>query len=274
MRVIDDVHVRDAAFALEALAMQLVFALGPLLAAGVVAAAGPSMALVAAGLITLIGTLFFASATTISVLGPVDVDATRPISGKRRQWTAALRSKELRIVLLSVFLAGCATGAFEVGLPAVAVNLGSGPASGVLLGLWASGAAAGAWFYSRRRWMSPVIVRLRVAALAIAVLSLPLIAARSMASAIALSLIAGLPWAALFASQYGRVGAAAPKHALTEAFTWNVAAIVGGSALGSAAAGVLISRLGAGVSFVLAAGAALAILVVAREPVQTGRAGC
>jgi predicted MFS family arabinose efflux permease len=104
-------------------------------------------------------------------------------------------------------------------------------------------------------------------------MSLPLLAARSMASAIVLSLVAGLPWAALFASQYGRVGAAAPRHALTEAFTWNVAAIVGGSALGSAVAGVLISRLGAGASFVLAAGAALAILVVAREPVHMGRTG-
>jgi hypothetical protein len=103
------------------------------------------MALVAAGVITLIGTLFFASATTIRVLGPVDANATHPVSGKRRRWTAALRSKELRIVLLSVFLAGCATGAVEVGLPALSVRLESGAASGVLLGLWAFGAAAGAW---------------------------------------------------------------------------------------------------------------------------------
>jgi MFS family permease len=267
MNLTTNAHVRDAAFALDAMTTQLVFALGPLVTAAIVAAAGAEAAVVASGLLTLAGTVAFASSAPIAALGPVEPRIGLSITSRRRRvgWTKALSSAPLRAVLLTVLLAGIGTGSIEVGLPALAVHLGSHALAGVLLGLWAFGAVVGGWCYGVRRWRMPVIARLRVAAAAAAVLSLPLLAADSIPVALALSLVAGLPWAAVFACQYARVGETAPKHALTEAFTWNVAAIVGGVAIGTAVGGILISRFGAASAFIEAGIATLAIVFVARD---------
>lgn len=263
MALIDDVPLRDSAFALDAVTTQLWFALGPLATAIVVQVASPAAAVLSSGLLTVVGTLVFVGAKPIKATWrrrAARGSAPSHHTGKRR-WAAAVSDRGLRRVQLTALFAGVGGGSTEVGLSALGVHLGSRAISGVLLGVWALGAAAGGWYYAGRSWRADVYTRQRAAAAAVAGLSLPLIVAGSVSVALLLSLLAGSPWAVLFACQYRLVGDLAPTDAVTEAFTWNVAALLAGTALGSAIGGLLISRFGVSSSFVLVAVAAGLIVV-------------
>jgi MFS family permease len=247
--------LRDAAFALDAMTTQLLFAIGPLLTAVSVQLAGTAAAVLLAAVITFFGTLVFAGSDPIRAATEIRSRArvAAGASDAERRWVAALASKRLRLVLVAVVLMGSAAGTLEVGLTGLAVDVGTPAASGVLIGLWCLGGVSGGWFYGRRSWSAPVLSRHRVAALGVVLASLPLLAAHSMPLAVLLSWVAGLPWAPLFASQYQMVADSAPEHAMTEAFTWNVSAIIGGTAVGSALAGVLIASWGIDACFALTA---------------------
>jgi MFS family permease len=255
MNVTDAGPVRDAAFALDAMTTQLLFALGPLLTAVCVQFAGTAVTVALAGLISFAGTLVFAGAAPIKVATDRRSRA-RALAAERGEsfrLVVALRSPAFRVVLVTVVLVGWAGGAIEVGLSGLAVDLGSRPVSGVLIGLWCMGGVTGGWFYGRRAWHASIEMRHQVAAAAGALAALPLVAAESIPVAMALSFVAGLPWAAVFACQYQMVAAKAPEHAVAEAFTWNFSAIIGGTAIGSAVAGVVVSDVGVHACFALSA---------------------
>jgi MFS family permease len=259
MNVAEQGPVRDAAFALDAMTTQLLFALGPLLTAVAIELVGTVTAVILAGLISLVGTFVFAGAIPLRVASELRSRARSLAAerGERFSRIAALRSRGLRLVLVTVVLIGWAGGCMEVALSGLAVHLGSASAAGVLIGLWCLGGVSGGWFYGRRRWRAPIERRHQAAAFGAALASLPLLAAGTMPLALAFSFTAGLPWAPLFACQYQMVADQAPEHALSEAFTWNTSGIIGGGAIGSALAGVTIAELGVYACFVQTAVLAL-----------------
>ena len=75
--------------------------------------------------------------------------------------------------------------------------------------------------------------------------------ATSIPAAVVCSLLAGLTIAPVFSCQYALVGRAVMPGSETEAFTWVTAALVGGLAAGSAAAGAVIGSEGVAAPFVL-----------------------
>lgn len=255
MHLIDDGPVRDAAFALDAMTTQLLFALAPLLTAATIALASAAATVVLSGLVTVVGTLVFAGAAPVVAAGRARVEsgAARAADTGGARSMAATMNPGLRAVLATVLLVGWSGGSIEVGLPALAVEHGSPAASGVLVGLWCCGGVAGGWFYGRRSWTASIETRHQVAAGAAALLALPLIAAQSIPVAVVLSFVAGLPWAALFACQYRMVAQQAPAHAMTEAFTWSISALIAGTAIGTSTGGVMASGLGPSICFVQAA---------------------
>src|SRR5262249_16771699 len=137
-----------------------------------------------------------------------------------RQRLRVLTSPGLASVLGCILIAGAGGGVMDVTLPALAVHLGYRAASGLLIGLWAAAGIAGVWIYTTLHWSAPTRVRYRAAALTSAALPLPLLGASALGGAIALSVIAGLPTAALYACQYSLVGELAPGDSMTESFTW------------------------------------------------------
>ena len=82
-------------------------------------------------------------------------------------------------------------------------------------------------------------------------MSAPLIGATSIPAAVVCSLLAGLTIAPVFSCQYALVARAVTPGSETEAFTWVTAALVGGLAAGSAAAGAVIGSEGVAAPFVL-----------------------
>lgn len=73
----------------------------------------------------------------------------------------------------------------------------------------------------------------------------------------------------MYACHYHLIGEAAPPRAVTESFTWMVAALVAGIAGGSALAGALISEYGVAACFVASIGCLIATIAV---PLRVGDA--
>jgi hypothetical protein len=265
MLVIPEDEVRNQVFTLDAMATQAVFAGGPLLTSLIVVLSAPGVAILASALIALGGTLIYVRSPLLRRTEG-NRTALKGRRGARRQAFRVLTSTGVGSVLGCVLLAGAGAGTMEVSLPALAVHLGSRATSGVMLGLWAAAGIAGGWMYTALRWTAPIRARYRAAALASAALTLPLIGASSVAVAIGLSVVAGLPSAVLYACQYGLVGELAPRDSITESFTWMVAAIVAGAGAGSVAGGATITA--AGVPACLLLGAAL-LIAIAFVPIPT-----
>jgi predicted MFS family arabinose efflux permease len=155
-----------------------------------------------------------------------------------------------------VALTGLGLGSTEVGIPALALHVGSRSATGVLLALWSLGSLLGGLWYGSRAWRASLPTRYRMLLVGAAVCTAPLIVADSLIAAILCSLLAGMAIAPVFSCQYALVGQAVIPGTETEAFTWVSAALVAGLSAGSALGGVLVSAAGLSAPFVFACGAA------------------
>jgi MFS family permease len=253
--------VLDSAYALEAVLQEIVWTVGPLMVAVVIAVASPSVAVLLLGFVYVLGTSIF-------VLSPLARGSQRRRSAHDRG--RALASASLRSLLVPVALMGIGLGCIEVGLPSLALHAGSRPASGVLLAAWALGSMVGGLWYGSRHWQTPLADRYRTLLMLAVVFSAPLIAARSIPEGLLFSLLAGLTIAPVFSCQYALVSRAVLPGTETEAFTWISAALIGGLAAGTALGGAAIAVDGVSAPFVLATAAYVLSAVMAlrlRDPV-------
>ena len=264
--VIDDVDVRETAYALEAVIQEVLWITGPLFVALVIAVSSPDVAVALLGAVCLGGTLLFLRSP---LLRPGTADAD--IAADRRKRRSALASPELRALLGPVALTGTGLGAIEVGLPSLALHAGSRPASGLLLAMWSLGSMAGGLWYGARAWRSPLARRYRILLVLAVLCTAPLIAARSIPAGVVCSLLAGVTIAPVFSCQYALVGRSVSPGSETEAFTWISAALIGGLAAGSALGGVVIALGGVSAPFVvscLATTMAALLAVGFRAPIR------
>jgi MFS family permease len=252
--VFRDPSVLDSAYALDAVLQEVVWTVGPLVVAVVIAVASPSIAVLLLGFIYVIGTSVF-------VRAPLARGSTRRRSAHERG--SALASPELRTLLAPVAMMGISLGGIEVGLPSLALHAGSRPASGVLLAVWAVGSMVGGLWYGSRQWQAPLTDRYRTLLVLAIVFSAPLIAARSIPEGLVFSLLAGLTTAPVFSCQYALVSRAVVRGTETEAFTWISAALIGGLAAGTALGGAAIAAYGVSAPFVLATTAYVLAAVMA-----------
>jgi MFS family permease len=248
-----DAEALEVAYSLDAITQEVIYTLGPLLAGSVAVLVSPAAAVLLCAAIALAGTAFFASSQT---------SRSWRAGIQERSRGGALASSGLRTLLGSVVFAGVVVGAAEVGLPALAVQLGSRGSAGVLLALFSLGSMAGGVLYSARSWRSGIGSRYATVLLAVEFLIVPLILVDSLPAAVLFAPIAGLGVAPMLSCQFSLVGALAPAGTTTEAFTWHRGTTVAGIALGSALGGLLVDRIGVSGSFALGcAGAGLACLL-------------
>lgn len=247
--VVEDRVVRDAAYAVDSVAQELVWITGPLFVAAVISVSSPAAAVLLLAAVCVGG-------TTLFVRSPLVRDRVRPARDHQR--VPALSSGELRALLAPVLLVGTGLGAIEVGIPSLALHAGSRSATGLLLALWSVGSVAGGLWYGARTWRAPLAARYR-GLLVIAVLFMaPLIGARSIPAGALCSLLAGVTIAPMFSCQYALVSRLVKPGSETEAFTWTAAALISGLAIGSAAGGAVIATGGVGAPFELACAATAA----------------
>lgn len=250
----------QAAYALDSVLIELIFVLGPLLTAVVATALAPPAALAVSAASVVAGTVAFTAQPPSRAVRP---QPDRPRAGA----LGALGSPGVRTLVLTSLPAGIGIGICEVTLPAFSDASGAAATAGVLLAIWSLGSAAGGLVYGAIPNRPPLNrVHLVVAAL-LPLGLLPMAAAPSVAVMALLVIPAGMFVAPLLATRNELVGWVAPEGARTEAYTWPVTAFVGGIAIGSAAAGVIVESASWRIAFVAAAAIAAVgtLIAVARR---------
>ena len=223
----DDEDLLPTAYALDGIAIELVFVTGPLLTAAIVVVASPAVALLVACGFVIVGTIVLVTTPASRAWRP---DARQ----HERHLLGALASPGVRTLVAATAPVGFALGATEVTMTAFAADHGSRAAAGALMAAWAAGSGVGGLTYGGREHASapgPRWVRL---AAVFPLCSLPLVLAPSILAMAPLALIAGLCLAPYMAAANQLVGDVAPPGAVTEAFAWPITAIGLGAAGGSA----------------------------------------
>ncbi len=242
------------AFAFEAIVQEAFFITGPLLVALLVAIASPQAALVFVAVVTSAGTLAFAATR-----------ASRSATGEAgpKRLLGALASRGVRTLLVVSAAFGLAFGTLEVTMPAFAGERGSAATGGVLLAALAAGSMVGGVWYGSRSFSAHLSTQMICFCAVFAAALLPLAFAGSIPVMLVLMGLAGFfvaPWAATSASLVGRL---APAGAVTEAYTWEMTAVVAGFALGGVLSGVLVESAGVREALIAAAAAAGASVAIA-----------
>ncbi len=255
----------EIAYTLDATAQETIWTLGPLLVGATAGLLSPSAAVLLCAGITLCGTVLFATS---------ELSSGWQASTQKRTRGGALASPGLRTLLVTVALAGVVLGAVEVGLPALAVEVGARWSSGPMLALFSVGSMAGGLLYSARSWHLALGRRYMALLLGMAIAVAPLIVAHSLAAGFALSALAGLGVAPMLSAQFSLVGALAASDTTTEAFAWHRAATIAGMSGGSALGGSLVDAHGAPSAFALGCASvtlALALAFMWRQRIEPER---
>jgi MFS family permease len=247
-----------AAFALDSVAVELLFTLGPLLAAVIIAVASPMSALVVSAVCSLVGTLAFIARPPSRDWRPHAKSGTHGPLG-------ALRSAGVRTIVIAAVPVGFGFGAIEISLPAFAQEHGVRELAGVMLATWSMASVVGGLAYGARSWPGSLGSIYLWMSVLFPLGFLPALLAPSIAAMALLILPAGLLIAPLGAAENELIGRVAPAGAATEAYAWPVTAILIGFAGGSAIGGALVEASGWRACFVAATiAAAIGAAVVYR----------
>jgi MFS family permease len=244
----------DTAFALDALSLELVFIVGPLIAAVIASAVSPEAAFLTGVALQAVGALGVGATTASRRWRPASRDARRG---------GALSSPGVRTMVLAGAILSLALGVLEIGIAAFAEREATRNAAGWLFALWGAGSMAGGLWYGAREWRLPSDRRYLLVNGALAIGLAPLPFSGSMTVFALLIVVAGLALAPSTAASYSLIGELAPEGAVTEAYSWQLVGFVAGSAIGAWIAGALVEAAGVGGALACAPLAAAVGLLVA-----------
>jgi Major Facilitator Superfamily len=246
-RLVPDPDLRQAAFALDAVAIDAAFIVGPTIAAGLIAFASPSASLLFCVALALIGSAVFAAS-----------EASREWRGApaHQRGGSPLRSPGVLVLMGAALGVGTAVGATEIAITAFASEHGAAELGGTLVAIQAVGSVVGGLWFGARQWRMAAGDRLPAAALVFALCLAPLVAVPSLPAAFPLMALSGLALAPTISVIYLLLDSMAPTGTAVEATGWVLMAIVSGAALGNGAAGVAVTEANphAGLAVALAGG--------------------
>ncbi|MTE18299.1 MFS transporter [Streptomyces sp. TRM43335] len=246
----DRVH---AAYALDAVAQEVLFTVGPLVVTVLVAFRSEAAALLVINVLGVVGAL------SVVVSPPSRLWRSAP---REAHWLGALRSGGLRSLLGAFFFVGLALGSIAVAAVAYADDRGDGLISSYLLSALGAGALVGGVVYGARGWAGEPETRLRVLVAALAAGYLPLALVPAPATMTVLAGVAGLFLAPALACAFVVVDRHAPTGTVTEAFSWLVTAFGVGAAAGTAVVGPVVEHGGTAAGFCVAGAGGLTALLV------------
>lgn len=245
------------AYSLDATAQELIFMVGPLAGATLVSVASPPTALVLSGLVTILGTAWFARQRVID----------RPGRPPAEHW-GVLATVLVRDRLLILLAFGCAVAGLasvSLGIVAYAEQESWRMLSGLLELVWAVGSFVGGMIAGALPGHRRSFAWRRAAIAALLFIVCGFATAAPWLLAIAL-FVAGSMIAPVMAAASERLGALTTESARAEVFGWMATAGTMGMALGSAIAGPIVELAGVPGVFALATTmlglAALALLPI------------
>ncbi|MEI5099641.1 MFS transporter [Streptomyces sp. PmtG] len=255
------------AYAMDAVAQEVMFTVGPLLVTGIVSLWSAQAALLVVN--------------ALGVLGALSVVVSRPSRAWRSapreaHWLGALRSPGLLVLLGAFLCVGTALGAITVSGVSYADEHGGDAVYGWMMAGLGLGALAGGVVYGARQWAGVPERRLVVLVALLAVFYVPLVLTPGAVGMVVLTALAGVFLAPAIACAFIVVDRHAPRGTVTEAFSWLVTTFTVGTAVGTAAGGPVVERGGTAWGFAvpaLAGAAAVAVLVCAGRALVVGGAG-
>ncbi|MFH0517072.1 MFS transporter [Streptomyces sp. M41] len=225
-----------AAYAMDAVAQEVMFTVGPLL-------------------LTLCASLWSAQAAllvlnVVGVLGALSVVVSPPSRAWRSapreaHWLGALRSAGLLALLASFLFIGMALGSIAVAAMSYADDHGGDAVYGWLMAGLGLGALVGGTVYGARQWAGEPARRLRALVALLAVCYLPLLLLPGPVAMTLLSVLAGVFLAPCIACAFVLVDRHAPRGTVTEAFSWLVTTFTVGASVGTGLAGPVVEGGGA-----------------------------
>ena len=250
-----------AAFSAESVLIEIIFIIGPLVVALLVAFVSAAAAVAFAAACGLAGTLLFLRSPALRAWR-IEARTSRSLLGPLAQ------PSFVHLVAIVLCFAS-AFGFLEIGITGYALDRRDASFAGVLLGIMSAGSALGGIAYGSRGWHFP-LARQFAAALALTAVGLALLALRWEPWALAAwCLFAGVAIAPALIIQSMLVTKAAPPEQATEAFTWTTSALLAGVGIGLALGGALLERFPPAAA--LAAGAAVSLAAAAAARWVLGR---
>ncbi|WP_078876503.1 MFS transporter [Streptomyces sp. 150FB] len=241
------------AYAMDAVAQEVMFTAGPLLVTLLVALWSPGTALIVINAMGVLGAL------SVALSEPSRVWRSAP---REAHWLGALRAPGLLALLAAFLFVGVALGSITVAGVAYADDHGRESVYGWLMAALGLGALIGGAVYGAIRWTGAPERRLRAIVALLALGYLPLALTPGVAAMTVLSVVAGLFLAPAIACAFIVVDRHAPRGTVTEAFSWLVTTFGVGAALGTALAGPAVELGGTAASFAVAGGGGIAALLV------------
>lgn len=250
LRKEEQVHT---AYAMDAVAQEIMFTVGPLLVTLCVALWSAPAALLVLNVIGVLGAL------SVVVSPPSRAWRSAP---REAHWLGALRSAGL-VALLGAFLfVGIALGSITVAAVSYADGHGGDAVYGWLMAGIGLGALVGGTVYGARQWTGAPERRLRLLVALLAVCYAPLMLVPGPVAMTALTALAGVFLAPCIACAFVLVDRHAPRGTVTEAFSWLVTTFTVGASVGTGLAGPVVEWGGAVWGYAVPGAAGAAALVV------------
>ncbi|MFD8572827.1 MFS transporter [Streptomyces sp. NPDC059639] len=219
------------AYAMDAIAQEVMFTVGPLLVTVCVSLWSAQAALVVLNVIGVLGAL------SVVVSKPSRAWRSAP---REAHWLGALRSPGLLVLLAAFLFIGLALGSITVAGVSYADGNGGDATYGWMMAALGLGALVGGTVYGARQWGGAPEARLRWLVALLALFYVPLVLMPGPVAMVALSAVAGVFLAPSIACAFIVVDRHAPRGTVTEAFSWLVTTFTVGASVGTAVAGPVV----------------------------------
>jgi MFS family permease len=224
------------AYAMDAVAQEVMFTVGPLLVTVCTSLWSAQAALLVLNVIGVLGAL------SVVVSPPSRAWRSAP---REAHWLGALRSPGLLALLGAFLFVGIALGSITVASVPYADDHGGDAVYGWLMAAIGLGALIGGTVYGARQWTGEPARRLRVLVALLAVCYLPLLLMPGAVAMVLLTVVAGVFLAPAIACAFVLVDHHAPRGTVTEAFSWLVTTFTVGASVGTGVAGPVVEAGGA-----------------------------
>lgn len=247
------------AYAMDAVAQEVMFTVGPLLVTLCVSLWSAQAALLVLNAVGVLGAL------SVVVSAPSRAWRSAP---REAHWLGALGSAGMLALLAAFLFVGVALGSITVASVPYADAHGGDVVYGWLMAALGFGALVGGTVYGARQWAGEPARRLTVLVALLVVCYLPLMLMPDAVPMVALTALAGVFLAPAIACAFVLVDRHAPRGTVTEAFSWLVTTFTVGHSVGTGVAGPVVEAGGALWGFAVpGAAGAVSLLVLA----ATGR---
>jgi MFS family permease len=248
-------QLRETAFAVTAIAIEIGFIVGPLAAVVIAEFIPAGWSIVMAGLFAAVGSVGYALTAAVQRVPRRDPTVARG---------GALRSAGVRIMTVALGTIAFVFGVVDIVVPAVGEASDVRFASGLLIAAIASGSLLGGLVYGGRSWPGTLVGRLRflAAVFTVGLLLIPLSLGSVPAFAVALFL-GGIFLGPTTICAFQLIDDLALPGTQTEAQSWTQSSVVVGVALGAVMSGAAVDAGRSAGAFVLgAASVGLAVLLI------------